>query len=336
MDSRYKIIRLLADGRFHSGEELAQQCGISRAGVWKQIKQLGSMLIKIHAVRGRGYRLERPLELLDREQILAAVSVKGRSWISQLELHQQIGSTNGYLLAQPPGELSSGHICLAEEQTEGRGRRGRGWVSPFGSSIYLSIFWSYPYGPTHLSALSLAAGVAVVDGLRSLGVSEVGLKWPNDILWDGRKLAGLLLEVAGEADGPSRVVLGLGINSGLGPAQGEGIDQPWVDLSEVPGGDKISRNRLAAVMLDCLLQTMGSVTQDGISSMAADWQRYDLYYGRPITLHMGERQIKGVHRGIDMSGSIMLEQETGEIHTYHGGEVSLRTTPSGMEEYDRA
>ena len=154
--------------------------------------------------------MERPLELLDREQILAAISTTGRNWISQLELHQQMESTNGYLLAQPPGELSSGHICLAEEQTEGRGRRGRSWVSPFGSSIYLSIFWSYPSGPAHLSALSLAAGVAVVDGLKALGVAQVGLKWPNDILWDGRKLAGLLLEVAGEADGPQPSGAGAG------------------------------------------------------------------------------------------------------------------------------
>jgi BirA family biotin operon repressor/biotin-[acetyl-CoA-carboxylase] ligase len=324
MESRYQIVRQLADGKFHSGEELAQQCGISRAGVWKHIRQLRSIPIKIHAVRGRGYRMEQPLELLDREKILTSISTTGRSYISQLELHQQIGSTNGHLLAQPPGELVSGHICLAEEQTDGRGRRGRSWVSPFGSSIYLSIFWSYPYGPAHLSSLSLAAGVAVVEGLKALGITQVGLKWPNDILWDGRKLAGLLLEVAGEADGPSRVVLGLGINYGLAPAQGEKIDQPWADLTEIPGGSGISRNQLAAILLDRLLQTMGGFTRDGISSLVADWQRYDLYYGKPVSLQMGERQIDGIHRGIDMTGSILLEQSTGEICAYHGGEVSLR------------
>ncbi len=332
MESRYQIIRQLADGKFHSGEELAQRCGISRAGIWKHIQQLSTSInLKIHAVRGRGYRIERPLELLDREQILAAISTTGRSWISKLELHQQIGSTNSHLLTQPPGEISSGHICLAEEQTDGRGRRGRSWVSPFGSSIYLSIFWDYPDGPSHLSTLSLAAGVAVVDTLQALGVAQVGLKWPNDILWDGRKLAGLLLEVAGESDGPSRVVLGLGINCGLALAQGENIDQPWIDLTEIPGGSDISRNRLAAALLESLLQTMGRFTQDGISSLVKEWKRYDLYYGLPVALQLGSQQIDGIHRGIDITGSILLEKATGEVCAYHGGEVSLRTAPTGME-----
>ncbi len=325
MESRYQIIHQLADGRFHSGEELAQRCGISRAGVWKQVQQLRSSLdCKIDAVRGRGYRMGSPLELLDQELILASISNTGRSFISQLELYQQIESTNSHLLKQSAGELSSGHVCLAEEQTDGRGRRGRSWLSPFGSSIYLSIFWSYPCGSAHLTGLSLAAGVAVVDALRALGVDQVGLKWPNDILWDGRKLAGLLLEVAGEVDGPSRVVLGLGINRGLALLQGASIDQPWVDLTEIPGGADISRNHLAATLIDSLLQTMGEFSQGGISSLVEAWQRYDLYYGKPVRLQLGERHISGIHRGIDATGSILLEHFTGDISAYHGGEVSLR------------
>lgn len=324
MESRYKIVRLMADGRFHSGEELAAVMGVSRASVWKTLKQVKEQLgINLFAVRGKGYRLAQPLELLDSERIRSALDDKVESRVNRLEVHDRIDSTNSYLMGRATAEGDSGSVCFAELQTAGRGRRGREWVSPYGSNIYLSINWVYPLAPADLSGLSLAAGIVVVRALESLGVAEVGLKWPNDILWESHKLAGLLLEVTGEHAGPSRVVLGLGLNTMLTEEDGDAIDQPWVDLASVPGGRGISRNRLAAELVNELIEMLAGFERDGLAVWVDEWKRLDLYHGKSVSLLMGKRTIEGIHKGIDSSGALLLEHE-GQLQAYHGGEVSLR------------
>ena len=324
MHIRYKIIKQLADGRFHSGEELAETCGITRAAIWKRIKKIKEILgMEIFSVRGKGYRLTYPLELLDQDKILAAMSVESQTSVRKLDIHQSIESTNALLLDQEADEMLSGHVCLAEQQTAGRGRRGRFWVSPYGCNIYFSLLWKFSMGPAQLGGLSLAAGLSVVRSLESVGVSEVGLKWPNDVYWRGRKLAGLLLEVTGETEGPSNVVLGVGINTGMSKKQGEFIDQPWVSLNEITGGNNISRNRLTGLVLDNLVQTMVEFEKEGLHPLLDEWRNYDLYYDQPVRVQLGKKSIEGVHRGIDQAGALLLEHG-GEINPYHGGEVSLR------------
>jgi BirA family biotin operon repressor/biotin-[acetyl-CoA-carboxylase] ligase len=326
METRYQIIRLLADGRFHSGEELARVFGISRAAVWKHLACIRQKMgLQVFAVRGKGYRLVEPLELLEKKRIHAELQPTSRSLLSELEVLGSTDSTNSHLMQRLKQGLSSGHACLAEQQLAGRGRRGRTWVSPFGNNIYLSIHWRYMLALADLGGLSLAAGIAVVKSLEQLGAKDIGLKWPNDVLWRNRKLSGLLLEVSGEQNGPSNVVLGLGLNTRLTEAQGQGIDQPWIDLANVPGGSGISRNRLVAVLLDNLLHTMDSFSRQGLESVLTEWKRYDLYHGKPVTLKLGDRVIEGVHRGIDETGALLLQQQ-GELYAYHGGEVSLRPT----------
>ena len=324
MEKRYQIIRRLADGRFHSGEDLARALNISRAAVWKHLSHIRQKTgLQIFAVRGRGYRLAEPLELLEHERIHAQLTDSSRSLLSSLELLDGTDSTNSHLMQRVGRGLASGHVCLAEQQYAGRGRRGRTWVSPFGNNIYLSIHWQYALALANLGGLSLAAGIAVIRSLQKLGVGEVGLKWPNDVLWRDRKLSGLLLEVSGEQGGPSNVVLGLGLNTRLDESQADQIDQPWVDLHSVPGGAGISRNKLVAALLDNLLQTMDGFSRQGLEPLLQEWHRYDLYYGRRVSLHFGDRVIEGVHRGIDPTGALLLQQK-GELHAYHGGEVSLR------------
>ncbi len=324
MNLRYRIIKQLADGRFHSGEELAESCGITRAAIWKHMKKIKDMLdMEIFSVRGKGYRLTYPLQLLEEEKILAAMSYESQKRINKLEIHQSIESTNAYLQEQEPHRVVCGHVCLAEQQTAGRGRRGRLWVSPYGCNIYFSLLWRFAMGPAQLGGLSLAAGLSVVRSLESVGVSEVGLKWPNDIYWRGRKLAGLLLEVTGETEGPSNVVLGIGINTGMTRKQGESIDQPWVSLSEITGGNNISRNRLTGLVLDNLVQTIVDFEKDGLQPLLEEWHSYDLYYDQPVRVQMGRKSVDGVHRGIDSAGALLLEHG-GVISPYHGGEVSLR------------
>lgn len=324
MNLRYRIIRQLADGRFHSGEDLAEICGITRAAIWKHIKKIQELLgMEIFSVRGKGYRLTYPLELLDKDKILAAMSPDSLELLQQLEIHQSIESTNAHMMEQDIGSRVSGQVCMAEQQTAGRGRRGRLWVSPFGSNIYLSLLWNFAMGPAQLSGLSLAAGLSLVHSLETIGVSDVGLKWPNDVYWRERKLAGLLLEVTGESDGPSTVVVGVGINTGMSKSQGESIDQPWVSLREITGGNNVSRNRLAGLVLGNLLQTMKEFERYGLQPLLEEWQRYDLYYNRSVSVRLGEKNVYGVHRGIDTTGALLLEHD-GKMQPFYGGEVSLR------------
>ena len=326
MDNKTKIIRILSDGRFHSGEKLAETLGMSRAAVWKHLNHLKQQYnLQIYSVRGRGYRLNRPIELLDVELIQHQIVCDASQKIVSLEVHEQIDSTNSYLMAKAMSGAESGHVCIAEQQTAGRGRRGRSWVSPFGSNIYLSVLWRYDVGIADLSGISIAAGVVVARALERLGVNGVGLKWPNDILFDGKKLAGLLLEATGEQSGPSRVVLGIGLNTSLTHQEGEAISQPWIDLSSITGKDTISRNALTAVLVSELIKMMSVFEDEGMQSVLADWKRYDIHYDQPVVLRMSEtHHITGVHKGIDTTGALLMEID-GKIKTFHGGEVSLRS-----------
>ncbi|MCW8908484.1 MAG: bifunctional biotin--[acetyl-CoA-carboxylase] ligase/biotin operon repressor BirA [Sedimenticola sp.] len=324
MAKKPQLLHLLADGQWHSGQEMAGHLGISRAAVWKQLELLKEQLgLEIHAVRGRGYRLARPLELLDEAAIRSSMTERGRQLVPAMEIHDTIASTSSHLMSRPVDTLSCGHACLAERQTAGRGRRGRHWVSPFAGSVYLSLYWRYSLSPAELSGVSLAAGLAVVRALEQLGIPGVGLKWPNDVLHEQRKLAGLLLEVSGEQSGPSRVVLGLGLNVSLPASEAHSIDQPWVDLDSLPGGRDVSRNHLVAVLLDNLVAILSDFESGGLVHLVDEWRRHDLYDGQRIRLQMGERKVEGIHRGIDPSGALLLETADG-IHAHHGGEVSLR------------
>ncbi|MCP3870608.1 MAG: bifunctional biotin--[acetyl-CoA-carboxylase] ligase/biotin operon repressor BirA [Gammaproteobacteria bacterium] len=319
-----QLVRMLADGHFHSGEKLAEAMGLSRAAIWKHLSQIRDRMgIEVFAVRGKGYRLSEPLELFQDSLIRTHLSDTARDRLSKLEIFSSIDSTNSYLMERVEKKSPSGHVCVAEQQTAGRGRRGRYWVSPFGNNIYLSLHWVFTLTLGELSGLSLAAGVAVVKSLESLGLDGIKLKWPNDVLWQNRKLAGLLLEVSGEQDGPSRVVLGLGLNSHMRQDHGMEIDQPWVDLSQIPGGKQISRNRLVAALLNELLDTMARFEAEGLNPLIPGWESYDAYLGQPVVLQVGNRVIEGVHQGIDANGALLLLHE-GRLQVYHGGEISLR------------
>ncbi len=255
---------------------------------------------------------------------MAALSGGAREQVSALVLHHQIDSTNSWLLEQADPEAPCGTVCLSEQQTAGRGRRGRSWISPFGSNIYLSILWRYALAPVQLSGLSLAAGLAVVRALAQLGIRGMGLKWPNDVIADGRKLAGLLLEVMGEADGPSLVVVGVGVNVRMSERQGADIDQPWIDVARLGGAQDCSRNRLAALLIENLVMMLRAFETQGLKPLLDEWRRYDLLHGKRVTLISGGRSVEGIHRGVDAQGALLLAQGDA-IRAYHAGEISLRS-----------
>ena len=319
---RRQLLEQLSDGSFHSGEELAQLLGVSRTAVWKQIELLRSTFhLQIHAVRGRGYRLADSLELLNAEQITEKLSKQQQSMLSQLQVHISVDSTNSHLKKLMLEGIDSGSACLSEYQSAGRGRRGRSWVSPFGCNLYLSLYWRFERSMTEIGGVSIAVG-SVIAKVLSEQADNVALKWPNDVLIEGKKIAGILVDVQGAADGPVDAVIGIGVNLDLPAHASQQIDQPWTDLQQ-QGNKTLSRNQFAARLLGELLEAMQSFQHHQLASFISSWRQYDLYHGEQVTLFHPRRKIRGIHKGISDDGSLLLEVN-GKLCSFQSGEVSLR------------
>lgn len=314
---RSQIIVRLASGHFCSGEVLGEELGISRAAISGHVKTLIALGLDIFSVTGKGYRLASPIQLLDRTKITA---YRSEDNTTLLEVLNVIDSTNQYL-KDKLAELDNGHACIAEAQTAGRGRHGRVWVSPFGASLYLSMYWSFAGGYQAVGGLSLAVGVAVVSALNKVGVTDVRLKWPNDIYAQGKKLAGVLIEAEGQMGGVCECVLGVGLNVAL-PVNTTGIDQAWIDLAQL-SDHSLDRNRLAAYLLEELQAALEKFEEFGLEPFVKRWRDLDVYCDQPIKLIMGQKVVHGICRGIDNNGALLLETE-GVRRAYHGGEISVR------------
>lgn len=317
------LIRCLADGRWHSGEELAAAFGITRAGIWKRIQRVQQLTgIELERVSGKGYRLLRPLELLDRTRILGSLEEPVKAHLQALHLLQVTESTNSFLQARRDPPVGTGAACLAEHQTAGRGRRGRRWVCVFGRNLYLSVLWRFDLALQDLAGLSLAAGVALARVLRQAGLEEHRLKWPNDLVVGERKLAGILVEASGEATGPCSATIGVGLNLELEGGPATLIDQPWTELrahlDAVPG-----RNELAGALLNELLLACIRFQREGLAPFLEEWSRWDGFLGREVKLITGHGEIRGNYLGLDARGGLILAVN-GEPQTFFAGEVSLR------------
>jgi birA, biotin-[acetyl-CoA-carboxylase] ligase region len=316
----------LADGEFHSGTNLADTLGISRSAVWKHLNSLVDLGLSHSAVSGKGYRLDRPLELLVASKIEEVLSDQANAFLSSLEIHDQIDSTNRYLLERAQHNAPSGSVCFAEYQTAGKGRRGRHWVSPYGCNIYLSILWRFQQGPAAISGLSLAIGVAVIRALKQQQLNNIGLKWPNDLYSQGKKLGGILVEVSGESGGPCSAVIGLGLNLFMPETQAQSISQAWTDLTKITGQHRLPRNKLAGILLNHLLPVIAEYEDVGINAYLDEWRDYDCLTGKSATLFIGQQQFEGTVRGIDASGMLLIERPDGSVQTFASGEVSFNGT----------
>lgn len=316
------LINLLADGRFHSGEVLGRTLGVSRAAVWNNLSGLEKFGLEVFAVSGKGYRLATPFAPLEREAILRQLEVDSLPLLCELEIFPELDSTNQYLLKAAVDDAPSGSACLAEFQHSGRGRRGRNWVSPYGSNVALSLLWRFHDGTSRLGALSLAVAVALMRCLNELGLGKAGIKWPNDILVDGRKLAGILLDVAGESNGPCHVVIGVGLNVRLPESAATAIEQAWTDLWQE--GIQTERNIVAGRLLHHLLSVVAEYQKSGLEAFRTEWNQWDLTRDRAVTIYRGDNTVRGVARGIDERGMLLVEHG-GELAGYASGEVSLRT-----------
>lgn len=323
MSVRDQLLRELADGRFHSGQQLAHVLGISRTAIWKQLRRLESDLgLTIDAVRGRGYRLAAPFEPLDAAHIRSEMAAARQVQLEALHVLGSVDSTNSRAAAEPPDRSARARVWLAEHQTAGRGRRGRSWVSAFGENLYLSLAWRFDLPISQLAGLSLVAGIVVAESLHRLGLENHSLKWPNDVVVDGRKLAGVLVEASGEAGGPATAVIGVGINFRVPTSKAALIGQPWIDLRGV-GASDISRNRLAGQLVDRMIEACALFAEERLEPFLPRWHAFDRLRGLPVVVLRGDAAVEGVYRGIAPSGAMILETAQGSSE-HHAGEVSLR------------
>lgn len=314
------LLTTLSDGQFHSGDVLGDQFGVSRTAIWKQLKKVEDLGISLESVKGKGYRIPGGLDLLDPEAVSELLLPEVSEIVSDLDVRDVVDSTNVIALNQAMSG-ASGYICTAEQQTAGKGRRGKVWASPYASNLYISVVWEFAGGAAALEGLSLAVGVAVAEALNQAGVEGIQLKWPNDILCQGRKLAGILLEVAGDVAGPCRVVVGIGLNVNM-PVTTH-IDQPWIDVKEI-NHDAANRNQLLASILNQLMPLLSNFEQQGFSSYRDRWLALDAYAGREVALLLGEETIVGKAVGVDRTGAVLVDTGLG-VRKFSGGEVSLRS-----------
>ena len=317
------LVPMLADGEFHSGQDLATALGVSRTAVWKQLNRLEELGLAVESVKGRGYRIPGGVELLDEALIRAGLDGPVPGLLQELQLLETVDSTNAEALRRVAAGDGPGLVCSAEQQTAGRGRRGRAWVSPYARNIYLSLVWEYHEGAAALEGLSLAVGVAVARALAQLGLPPLQLKWPNDLLFGGSKLGGVLLEMAGDASGRCQVVIGVGINVAMPAAAAQAIDQAWTDLTTVAGGQAPGRNAVVASLLNELLPLAASFARTGFGPWREAWMGLDAFADTPVVLLSGEQRQAGVARGVDERGALQLETSLG-LRPIYGGEISLR------------
>ncbi len=326
---RQRLLVLLSDGAFHSGEKLAKRLRISRGGVWKIVSALRELGIEIESVPRQGYRLPRAVDLYDEDAILAAASPQAQQALVRTDVLLTVDSTNRFV-TDLGEELQAGRaqLCVAELQNAGRGRRGRSWMAPFGSGICMSFGWQFAEAPPTFSALSLAVGVAVVTALRSLGAADIALKWPNDLVWQGRKLGGILIEMRAEAEGPAHVVIGIGINVRMPAAIRLQLAEQRAalvsDLHDIMREGTPNRNAVVGAVASELVAMLRQFAVEGFAPFERAWRSLDTLANAPIKVINGTQTTLGIARGVDADGTLIVDVD-GDLRRFASGEVSVRS-----------
>jgi len=317
----FPILRRLSDGVFHSGQDLAYEFDLSRASIFNVLNQAEAMGLNVHAVRGRGYRVPEAIEWLDEAAVVSRLDELAPYY--SVRVLDSVDSTNSALMAAATTGAPDGTVLCAEHQGAGRGRRGRQWHAVLGGSLTFSVLWRFDGGLQSLAGLSLAVGLAIARAVNRHSRHTARLKWPNDVLVDYRKLAGILVEVQGDMNGSAFAVVGVGLNVSLNEAQRDAVDQAVVDLSEM--GVSVGRNQLLADCLRELHGVLGIFRQHGFAALRADWMALDAFAGRAVTLQLPNAQgVQGVAAGVDDTGAFLLRGTHAAQAAYNGGEISLR------------
>jgi BirA family biotin operon repressor/biotin-[acetyl-CoA-carboxylase] ligase len=322
-----RLFAALADGEFHSGEALAKELGVSRSAVWKAAGALRDLGTALEAVRNRGYRLGHPSEPWDASKIRVALPREVRGCIVSLQTLWSTASTNTALLARENPRAGTSEVLLAEFQSAGRGRRGRAWFAPPGAGICLSLSWTFPEAPPELGALGLVIGVCVLRALKALGMKDLALKWPNDLLAGGKKLGGVLIELRGESAGPACVVIGIGLNVALGAELVKKIAATGVlatDLADA-GLKAGSRNKVVAAIVSECVRGLTEFERAALMPFLEEWRAADALAGKAVNVTGAQGVAAGLARGIDMHGALLLETPEG-VQRFISGDVSVRPT----------
>lgn len=315
-----QALQILADGEWHSGEELSEVLSVSRTAVWKSLKKLSALGLEVEALKGKGYKLKNPLSLLDVSQLKEKLSASTTLVSSEaIHLHWEIDSTNEEAKRELAKHPSQSVVILTESQTQGRGRRGRVWQSPFAENLYLTVGWPFRGGVASIEGLSLAVGLAVVATLEELGVRNIALKWPNDVLVDNKKIAGVLIDISGDPLDCFNAVVGVGLNVNMAEAV---IDQHWTSIAKQLG-QLVDRTEVARLLIDRLLVLLSEYQCNTFQCYHSQWSEYDLMKGKNVVLTTGEQKVFGLSRGVNENGAVLIESD-GAIRAYNGGEISLR------------
>jgi len=326
----FSLLRQLADGQFHSGEDLAARVGLTRARVSQVLKEAEGAGLALERMKGRGYRLLEAPDFLDAKKIRARLAVLAETLGTPLplaiEVVDQIESTSSELMRRAQRRDIHQAVLAAEWQTAGRGRRGRAWTAIAGGSLTFSLGWKFEQGAGFLAGLSLAVGVAVVRALEAEGFKDVALKWPNDLIHRHLKVGGILIELNGDALGPTTTVVGVGLNVRLPAAARKDIPVPITDLASVAGrkAAPIDRNRLLAALLAELAAVLDVYAREGFSPFAAEWQHRHAYQGKPVRLLLPDgATVTGKVAGVDASGALVLADGPRRTR-FLSGEITLR------------
>jgi BirA family biotin operon repressor/biotin-[acetyl-CoA-carboxylase] ligase len=319
--SQLALMSLLSDGKCHTGNELGQAIGVSRSAIWKQINHLNELGIPVIHVQQKGYQLPKPLVLLNSENISSELCKLGFKKQFNIQTFTEVDSTNRYLKDLPQRSVID--ICCAETQTQGKGRFGRQWYSPFGDNIYCSSRWSLQCDLGKLSGLSLITSLAVLTSLKQLHESkDIKIKWPNDVLWNGKKLCGSLIEIIAETNGSAQVIIGIGLNVNLDPASVMPFDRPWCSLYEIYN-TQFDRNLIIANLLKNIELYIDQFMSCDLNYFLNEWKQVDYLYNQETTVSQSTGSVTGIAKGINQFGQLILIDTQGNKHYLSSGDTSL-------------
>jgi BirA family biotin operon repressor/biotin-[acetyl-CoA-carboxylase] ligase len=318
-DTLLKLADLLSDGEYHDGTSIGQILQITRADVWKLIKKLEHYNVPLTFVKGKGYRLNAPLILLDPQKITYLLANEA----VQIEVFEKVESTQ--YLKKYMQKKKDIQVCIAEMQSQGRGRLNRQWHSPFGQNIYLSLFYPFQKGISELSGLSLVIGLALCHVIENvIGAKEkIGIKWPNDMVVANQKIAGILIEIQAESNGFCQSIIGIGLNVNMQEANDKNITQTWSSLQKL-SGTYVDRNAVCAELIHKILSYLEHFSSSGLSHFITEWQQRDILYEQPITLISGNQNYNGIGHGIDAHGHLLLKMADGSVQNFSSGDTTLK------------
>ena len=320
--SQTTLLTALGDGACHSGSELGQLLGITRSAIWKQIKQLLDQGVPIQSIPNQGYQLPSTLILLNQQHLTDQLLKQEITVPFHVHLYTSLDSTNRYLRDLPISNLLD--ICCAETQTQGRGRFGRQWHSPFGENIYCSSRWNLNYDLARLSGLSLIVSLAILRTLNEfIPTQDIKIKWPNDILWGDKKLCGSLIEIMAESNSDAQVIIGIGLNVNTDTRQHTLSDKAWCSLYEITERH-FDRNQLIAALIANLDRYLTQFIHQDLNVFMDEWNQHDYLAGKYITVTQASGTISGVACGINSMGQLLLNTDSGAQLCLSSGDTSLK------------